>query len=744
MRLEAVDLSGADLSGADLSRVRMTGGSLGGARVDGSRWERAAIVAVGGVLEAGGRAGPDGAGGLAGYPELAVAAVVGRDEPELMVTPAAQASCAAFSPDGGLLVVGAGREVQVVETGTWTTLRLVRDDRGPVADVAFSLDGTLFASAGPGGGSTWDARTGAPAAGRVAFPPGGSTVRAGGWWARVFSGSATVNSPYGKGSARVYSEREQIEEAPYLGDGDFGEPVFRTRFFLELQGGPGKTRRYELDSEVAALSYGDGGAVLLAALADGTVRAWSVATGDHEVVLRLPEYCNALFTAANGELLFTKDTHGLSVWHLRTRRRRALLPVTYERLGRPVLVFSPDRSVLVTLSGGTTQAWDTATWELLATLGRRPQALAVALPPGASLVAAGYSDGTARVWDAAAGWQARVLADHGGPVAGVAFSPGGDFLATAGPSVRTWDAASWAERVMSTRLLSLSGVTSVAFSPDGTRLAGLETYGEVGAIWDAATGTCLRLVHRGYKEALAYAPDGTLLAAMHDRRHGVVLRIEDAARPSQRVLLTEKDCYSRSAAISPDGRLIVTWSWSPDQGTRAWRLPRRLPRAFPGRSRKRKPFARLGQDRVTCVAFSADSSLIFTGMADGTVRTWDAATGAQRPAPALTGHDGPVAAIAASPDGSTIATASGDNEASSGDGTVRVWDAGTGQAIATLAALPGGGHAAWFPDGSYDVDDGTGALWWAIKLCRFEPGELDPYLPALRRRGQAARDHPER
>jgi hypothetical protein len=73
----------------------------------------------------------------------------------------------------------------------------------------------------------------------------------------------------------------------------------------------------------------------------------------------------------------------------------------------------------------------------------------------------------------------------------------------------------------------------------------------------------------------------------------------------------------------------------------------------------------------------------------------------------------------------------------SGDGTVRVWDARAGEAAATLAALPGGGHAAWFPDGSYRVDDSTGGLWRAIKPCRFEPGELDPYLPALRRRSEA-------
>ncbi|MGH3931434.1 MAG: hypothetical protein ACRDTF_15860 [Pseudonocardiaceae bacterium] len=25
------------------------------------------------------------------------------------------------------------------------------------------------------------------------------------------------------------------------------------------------------------------------------------------------------------------------------------------------------------------------------------------------------------------------------------------------------------------------------------------------------------------------------------------------------------------------------------------------------------------------------------------------------------------------------------------------------------------------------------SLWWAIKLCRFAPGELDPYDPTIRR-----------
>jgi hypothetical protein len=48
--------------------------------------------------------------------------------------------------------------------------------------------------------------------------------------------------------------------------------------------------------------------------------------------------------------------------------------------------------------------------------------------------------------------------------------------------------------------------------------------------------------------------------------------------------------------------------------------------------------------------------------------------------------------------------------------------------------LDAGGYAVLMPDGSYKLDGDPGrSLWWAIKLCRFAPGELDPYDPTIRR-----------
>jgi WD40 repeat protein len=131
------------------------------------------------------------------------------------------------------------------------------------------------------------------------------------------------------------------------------------------------------------------------------------------------------------------------------------------------------------------------------------------------------------------------------------------------------------------------------------------------------------------------------------------------------------------------------------------------------------------------VSNSPDGTQLATASRDGTARIWDGATGYTRTT--LTGHQGSAVAVAFSPDGCQLATASD-------DGIIRIWDTATGACQTTLLASPKGGSAVLLPDGSYKVTgDLGGILWWAIKLCRFEPGELDPYLDGIRRLPAAAR-----
>ncbi len=110
---------------------------------------------------------------------------------------------------------------------------------------------------------------------------------------------------------------------------------------------------------------------------------------------------------------------------------------------------------------------------------------------------------------------------------------------------------------------------------------------------------------------------------------------------------------------------------------------------------------------MTAVAVAPDGSWLASGSGDRRVRIWDVATGQARAT--LKGHTGPVTAVAVAPDGSWLASGSR-------DGTVRIWDAATGQARALMRVGP----------------DACGQrhqrlrLGWHQRTCRPRPGRPLP------------------
>ena len=107
---------------------------------------------------------------------------------------------------------------------------------------------------------------------------------------------------------------------------------------------------------------------------------------------------------------------------------------------------------------------------------------------------------------------------------------------------------------------------------------------------------------------------------------------------------------------------------------------------------------------VTAVAWSPDGHHILTASNDGTARIWDATTGDNTLT--LT-HTNSLSVVAWSPDGHHILTGSE-------DGTVRIWDAATGDNTLTLTHKASVTAVAWSPDARHILTvsrDRTVRIW---------------------------------
>jgi WD40 repeat protein/serine/threonine protein kinase len=240
----------------------------------------------------------------------------------------------------------------------------------------------------------------------------------------------------------------------------------------------------------------------------------------------------------------------------------------------------------------------------------------------------------------------------------------------------------------------LHSVNSVAFSPDGHRIA-TGSWDRTAKVWDAASGKELLTLkgHSGGIISVAFSPDGRRIVTGSEDQ---TAKVWDAA--SARELLTLKGHTKQieSVAFSPDGRRIVTGSW--DQTARLWDA-----------ATGRELLALRGHtNEVSAVAFSPDGQRIVSGSFDHTAKVWEAASG--RELLTLEGHGGLIFSVAFSPDGRRILTGSYDH-------TAKVWEAVRGREVLTLK-----GHSdqiysvAFSPDGRRIATgsfDHTAKVWEA-------------------------------
>jgi RNA polymerase sigma factor (sigma-70 family) len=322
---------------------------------------------------------------------------------------------------------------------------------------------------------------------------------------------------------------------------------------------------------------------------------------------------------------------------------------------------------------------------------------------GSMVFSSGPQGGAVKVWDAQTGRELLSFKAYTGGlgIVSLAFSPDGKRLATAceGPRnpVKVWDAQTGQE------VLSVPGFfKSVAFSPDGKRLATGEK------VWDAQTGKeVLTLNGSGFCTSVAFSPDGIGLAGGSDEGR---LKVWDAQTGQELLLHKGHSDEVRSLAFSPDGKRLA--SASDDHTAIVW----------DAQTGKELLSLKQAAGGVSRVAFSPDGKRLAGGSFDNGVKVWDTQTGQELLA--CSGHDEEVFGLAFSPDGKRLASA--------GDNTAKVWDAQTMQKPLSLQ----GGVASvaymafrFSPDGrrlAGGKEDGNAVKVWDTQPARNSSPSREP------------------
>jgi WD40 repeat protein/transcriptional regulator with XRE-family HTH domain len=289
----------------------------------------------------------------------------------------------------------------------------------------------------------------------------------------------------------------------------------------------------------------------------------------------------------------------------------------------------------------------------------------VAVSPDGNLMATAGLDGSVVLWDMASGKEISTLRAHDEAVSSVAFSPDGSRLLTASTdgTAKVWDVASG--KLFATLAGHTDSISRAVFDPaDGARAA-TASDDSTAKIWDLKTGEELVTLSDGSRRVnnIAFSPDGSRLAAVQDEG---VATVWDASSGEEWLSLAGPTDNLYAVAFSPDGSLLAT---AGDDGiVRVWDA---------GTGENLLTLTGHHVTTVVSLAFSPDGSRLASASADRTTKIWDVATGVELFS--LAGHTDAVTGAAFSQDGAWLAT-------TSLDGSARAWDLGPSEELLALTA----------------------------------------------------------
>ncbi|PYT07091.1 MAG: hypothetical protein DMF49_09225 [Acidobacteria bacterium] len=398
-----------------------------------------------------------------------------------------------FSPDGALLGVGRGYDIQLWRVSDGALLRTLTGHGGYVFSVDFSPDGTLIASGSADNtAKIWRVSDGALqrtltghtffVAG-VAFSPNGANLVTGSW--------------------------DQTAKIWKVSNG-------------QLQ----KTLTGHTDA-IYSVDWSPDGALVASGSGDSTIKLWNPTSGSLVRTLSNPDvlYIQSVQFASDSQTIVSGGSDSkCRQWQVSTGAMLQTFGTHTDRVFG--VAYSPDGHFISGSGDTTAKLWDGPTGNLLHDLrGHRDiiNVVALTLDNQTAATAAGSPppdtiDHSVKLWRVSDGVLLRTLPGHPGGSKAADFSSDGTLLATGGSDttaglVRLWRVSD-GEQI---RTFSHTfAVGAVRFSKDGQTL--VSASGTVLTWWRVSDGFKIRTVDTATAQinTIAFSPDGTTFATSEE------------------------------------------------------------------------------------------------------------------------------------------------------------------------------------------------------------------------------------